>query len=66
MTTLTISLSDEPMFRLKELATEAGVDPEELLQASITEWLARPKDDFAQAAAYILKKNSELYKRLAK
>ena len=66
MTTHTISLSDEPMFRLKELATAAGVDPEELLQASITEWLARPKDDFAQAAAYVLKKNSELYKRLAK
>ncbi|MCW3052973.1 MAG: hypothetical protein JWN14_2143 [Chthonomonadales bacterium] len=66
MTTLTISLSDEPMLRLKELAIEAGVDPEELLHASVVEWLARPKDDFAQAAAYILKKNSELYQRLAR
>ena len=66
MTTLTISLSDEPMLRLKEMALEAGVAPEELLNASIVEWLARPKDDFAQAAAYVLKKNAELYRRLAK
>ncbi len=66
MTTLTISLPDEPMLRLKELALEAGVAPEELLNASIVEWLAKPKDDFAQAAAYVLKKNAELYSRLAK
>lgn len=66
MTTLTISLSDEPMLRLKELALEAGVAPEELLHASIVEWLAKPKEDFAQAAAYVLKKNAELYRRLAK
>lgn len=66
MTTLTISLPDEPMSRLKELAIEAGVDPEELLQSSIVEWFAKPKDDFAQVAAYVLKKNAELYRRLAK
>ena len=66
MTTLTISLSDEPMLRLKELAFEAGVAPEELLNASIVEWLAKPKEDFAQAAVYVLKKNAELYRRLAK
>ena len=66
MTTLTISLPDEPMLRLKELAIEAGVAPEELLHSNVVEWLARPKDDFAQAAAYVLKKNAELYRRLAK
>lgn len=66
MTTLTVSLPDEPMLRLKELAIEAGVAPEELLHASIVEWLARPKDDFAQAASYVLNKNAELYRRLAK
>ena len=65
MTTLTIALPDEPMQRLKELATEAGVAPEELLRASIEQWLTRPREDFAQAAAYVLKKNTELYRRLA-
>ena len=66
MTTLTIALPDEPMQRLKELATEAGVAPEELLQTSIEQWLTRPREDFAQAASYVLKKNAELYQRLAK
>lgn len=66
MTTLTIALPDASMLRLKELATEAGIAPEELLHASIIEWLAKPNDDFAQAATYVLKKNSELYQRLAK
>jgi len=30
MTTLTITLADEPMLRLKQLANESGVAPEEL------------------------------------
>ena len=65
MTTVTIALPDEPMRRLKELAEEAGVAPEELLRASVEQWLAKPKEDFAKAAAYVLKKNAELYRRLA-
>jgi hypothetical protein len=28
-------------------------------------WLAHPRADFADAAAYVLKKNAELYRRLA-
>lgn len=65
MTTVTIALPDEPMQRLKELAQEAGVAPEELLQASIEQWLANPREDFIQAAAYVLNKNQELYRRLS-
>ena len=65
MTTLTIVLPEGPMLRLKELAAEAGVAPEELLRASVEQWLVRPKDDFTQAAGYVLKKNAELYRRLA-
>ncbi len=65
MTTITIALPDERARRLKELADEAGVAPEELLRASVEEWLARPKEDFARAATYVLKKNAELYRRLA-
>ena len=65
MTTFTVALPDERALRLKELADEAGIAPEELLRVSVEEWLARPKDDFAHAAAYVLKKNAELYRRLA-
>jgi hypothetical protein len=32
MTTVTITLSDEPMQQLKELARQAGMAPEELLR----------------------------------
>ena len=65
MNTLTIDLADEPMSKLKQLASEAGIKPEDLLRSSIEEWLQKPGDDFAQAARYVLKKNAELYKRLA-
>ena len=65
MTTITIALPDEPMSRLKELAAKAGLTPEELLRASVEQWLAKPREDFAKAAAYVLSKNADLYKRLA-
>jgi predicted DNA-binding protein len=64
MPTVTIALPDEPMLRLQELAKEAGVAPEELLRASVEHWLAKPKEDFAQAASYVLKKNAELYRQV--
>ena len=65
MTTVTITLSEERAVKLKELAEEMGVAPEELLRARVEEWLSRPESDFAQAATYVLKKNAELYRRLA-
>jgi predicted transcriptional regulator len=65
MTTITIVLEDEPMSRLKQLADQAGLTPEEMLRVSAERWLGAPKDDFAAAAAYVLKKNAELYRRLA-
>ncbi|MEI3652564.1 MAG: DNA-binding protein [Dolichospermum lemmermannii FEM_B0920] len=46
------------------MAQANGISPEELLRATIEDWLNYPKSDFEQAANYILKKNSELYRRL--
>jgi predicted transcriptional regulator len=66
MAIITVSLSDERVAKLKELAQQSGLTPEELLQASVEEWLGKQKLDFDQAAAYVLEKNAELYKRLAK
>jgi len=65
MGTITIALSEKRLLRLKELAEEARVAPEELVRASVEEWLRRPKEDFARAADYVLRKNAELYGRLA-
>jgi hypothetical protein len=65
MRTITITLADERLQKLKELAKEAKIAPEELLCASVEEWLSRPKDDFTRAANYVLQKNAELYRLLA-
>jgi antitoxin FitA len=65
MSTLTIPLSEERLERLRTIAQQAGVTPEELARASLEEWLGRPREDFLQAAQYVLKKNAELYRRLA-
>lgn len=65
MTTITIALSDERLTKLKEMAKELGVTPEELVRVSLEELLARPGNDFRQAVTYVLNKNRDLYQRLA-
>lgn len=65
MTTFSIELPDDQAQKLRQLAVEAGVTPEELLGAGVREWLFEPQNDFAKAAAFVLRKNAELYRRLA-
>lgn len=65
MATFKIELSESEARQIEELANEMRLAPEELLRRGIAEWLTRPRDDFAEAAAYVLEKNAELYKRLS-
>ncbi|GAB4149534.1 MAG: hypothetical protein Fur0021_10650 [Candidatus Promineifilaceae bacterium] len=65
MTSITVSLSDERLQKLKEVAARFSIAPEELVRVSIEELLTRPEEDFQRALAYVLKKNAELYRRLA-
>jgi hypothetical protein len=65
MSSITIEIPEERLQKLRELAAELGVTPEELARASIEGLLNRPDDQFKQAANYVLKKNTELYRRLA-
>jgi len=46
-------------------AERLGVAPEDLARAVIAELLAAPADDFQAAAERVLRKNEELYRRLA-
>jgi hypothetical protein len=46
-------------------AAEAGMTPEELARIVLEEWLAKPREDFAEAAGYVMRKNAELYRRLS-
>jgi hypothetical protein len=65
MTTITIAIPDDRLLKLKERATRFSVSPEELVRVSIEELLSRPDEAFQHAVRYILKKNAELYRRLA-
>ncbi|MBI5296203.1 MAG: ribbon-helix-helix protein, CopG family [Chloroflexi bacterium] len=65
MTTFTITLPDERVKQLQELAERFRVAPEELVRASLEELLTRPLDEFQEIVERILSKNAELYKRLA-
>ena len=65
MSSITVTVSDDRMAKLKELAGRFSISPEDLVRVSIDELLARPDEVFEKAAEYVLNKNSELYRRLA-
>ena len=65
MKTLTITLPDETINRLEEAARRAGVSVEELVEAGVEEQLERLRLGFEEASEHVLKKNAELYRRLA-
>lgn len=65
MNTITINLPDERFVQLKEAAGRLGVSPEELARASIEDMLMLPDEIFRRTLDNLLKKNAELYQRLA-
>ena len=65
MTTITFELPDEHLQKLQEMARKFGVSTEELVRVSVEDMLAQPEEQFRKGAQYVLKKNVELYKRLA-
>ena len=65
MTTITIELPNERLQKLQEMALRFGVSMEELVRVSLEDMLTQPEEQFRKAAKYVLKKNAELYKRLA-
>ena len=65
MTTITVSISDDRMQKLRERASHYHIAPEELVRVSLDDLLTRSEEDFRQAVEYVLRKNTELYQRLA-
>ena len=65
MSTLIITLSEDRLAKLEEIAQRFNIKPEDLARVSIEELLTRPEESFHQAAEYILQKNADLYRRLA-
>jgi hypothetical protein len=62
---LSIDLSPAQAERLRLEAERLGLTPEDLARAAIVALLALPGADFNAAAERVLKKNEELYRRLA-
>ena len=62
---LSIDLSTAQADRLRLEAERLGLTPEELAKAVIADLLAATGEDFKTAADRVLKKNQELYRRLA-
>jgi antitoxin FitA len=65
MASITVTIPDDQLEKLQQLARENQVSTEDLVRANIEDWLANSNDDFTQAASYVLKKNADLYRRLA-
>jgi hypothetical protein len=62
---LSIDLSPAQAERLRLEAERLGLTPEDLARAAIEDLLAIAGGDFTAAAERVLKKNEELYRRLA-
>ena len=62
---LSIDLSPAQADRLRIEAERLGLTPEDLARAAITYLLAPTGEDFKAAGDRVLKKNQELYRRLA-
>ena len=62
---LSIDLSPAQADRLRIEAERLGLTPEDLARAAITDLLVATGEDFKAAADRVLKKNQELYRRLA-
>lgn len=65
MTTVTIQLPDERATKLEDKAKQLHVTLEDLVLASVEDLLARSDEEFKCAVEYVLRKNAELYQRLA-
>ena len=63
--TLNLELDEQQARRLQEIASRLNVSVSDLAKAAINDLLAKPDNDFERAAERVLKKNTELYKRLA-
>jgi hypothetical protein len=62
---LALELPPAQADRLRQEAQRLGLAPEDLARAAVLDLLSTPDADFRAAATRILKKNEELYRRLA-
>ena len=62
---IVVELSEEEADHLRAAAERLGVCPEDLARAGVADLLKRPEEAFQNALEYVLRKNEDLYRRLA-
>ena len=65
MNSITVTLSEERLAQLREIAARYNVPLEDLARIGVEELLKRPDDALQHAIDHVLKKNTELYRRLS-
>ena len=65
MTRITVEIDDHNAALLKDKASKFGLLPDQFVVASIEDLLSQPESEFETAMRRVLRKNQELYKRLA-
>lgn len=65
MSSITVELKPEQLVKLQALAERLGTSVESLARLTIEDLLAGNDEKFERAADYVLRKNEELYRRLA-
>jgi ParB-like chromosome segregation protein Spo0J len=63
--TLAIDLTEQQERALREAAHRLNISPDQLAAAAVRDLVAQTGADFDAAAARVMEKNRELYKRLA-
>jgi len=62
---ISVELTEAQREQLEAVANQLGVSAEELAAAVLQDLLAHDQSDFDDTVGRVLKKNSELYRRLA-
>ena len=62
---LPVELTEAQIESLRQRAKTLGISPEQLAAAAVVDLVSQPAEDFSKAAARVLTKNAELYRRLA-
>ncbi|MGC9400200.1 MAG: DNA-binding protein [Anaerolineae bacterium] len=65
MGNITVTVSEDRLRKLEEMATRFQVTLEDLVRVSLEEMLTRSDEDFQDAVNHVLNKNADLYQRLA-
>jgi hypothetical protein len=65
MPIITITLDDNRLTQLQDIAAQQGISVEAIVEAEIDSLIRQSSPSFQVAADYVLQKNTELYQRLA-